>query len=528
MNVVMAYVGDDPDMIKGLQLLVESQTRGANSWKLSIFNPSEFSFHLLTTVPDLRLVVYDFTQDVVLSEKFCLQMQLFRSQVPWRYVPLVGVFSSLEHLESHRFVFTLGLSYSHIKGADASILSSDCAWLITGNEAYLGDFATCKDLLLPYHIEVLSALVELSAEKLVIDTDVFSENPSNINCLAFGDQIPHGLELVSSAECGRWSDTFYKMDYTITYPGPWDEVKESTLMRDTVETWVEQNQTPPIASAFIYTKNIELIREIIREPIVDKYNVFCFNHDERLSARIVSLMPQLMCLEISNDDDSAELLNSVNQALATLPEWKPFIILYNTALSLEMARLSIQSERLITYDKKLEFNILKDLLLVSSRKLQLSSVIPEVCMPWNSPDRVVSFDLPITVQNISEHEISFFCPSEIPMFTVLRLQRPVLMYVMIIPAHKVLVKEGLGTLYRGIIHGLDHDGEEILRSYVNASIFSTPKQFGIIEEVVVVEENPVESEMTTQDNRVVGPIVESEVAILPAIRCRVKKGKSKL
>lgn len=519
MSSVIVYVGDDPDLARLLDALCARR----GGWSLRTVSPSADTFSELLALVDLKLVVYDFTVQAVVTDAFCQQLLIFRTLVPSRYVPVVGLFSSTAQRDELSHLFTLGLSYAHIKGADTAVFEADCTWLVTNRDETLGEFATARNLDLDYHCEALAALVELGSDQLVLDTDVVSDF-QGLSAQAFGEQSPLQIEVLDVQEHGQLNDTFHSAKCFLHYPGPWDEVQETTLQQDTLETYVSQLPPVHMAPVVVYTNNRSLQQAIVGSPVVESFRIFCVNDAVQFAGVVAALVPSLVLVDLASDAEEEKLLQALRETQLKRPEWAPHLLLSGGSLTTDMAKIQLSTDRVLATTKRLDARTLREILVVKAKKLTFDDDALVRGFQLSDPSRLVSFRLPVRIRSLSEHEVNFYCQAEIPMFTVLRFTAPVVFYVLLVPTARPSVSERWGTHYRALIHGLDHEDEVLLRSYVNSIIFTPPKAFGILSKHEAPQCLPAKDAGTMTE----APPTESAVVHeLPTVG-RVRTGKSKL
>lgn len=526
MNSVLVYVGDDPDFVKEMGVMLKDRSQGPQKWSLVVLADGPGVLSRVLGLRDVVGVVLDFTpHSAGVSENFCHELVMFKNLSHGRAIPLIGVFSDKTQLQNLEHLFTLGVSFSHVKGADVSVFHRDLIWLARGVQDHLGGFATVKRLDLNYEVTSLAAAVELTADEIWFDSDVLplTENPCRF--AAFGEQKPHGLSVGLNHTHSRWHDGFFHGQMLVTYPGPWDTPDENVLARDTFETWIAQYEEELGAEgrAFVLTQNPSIIETVLLNPLIGRMRVTCIDRLADLKQHLLALKPHVVSLDLPDGSEPADYLQVLRSALQDDVDWKPYIVIYNCQLETYEWRTILETDRVLSYASSLDSEILKMMLDVSAKKIAPEKQTGRHHFKLNDPQRLLEFDLPIYITSLSEHEMTFFCSEEIPMFSVLTLRAPVKAYMLVIPQFRQLSRGPRGVHYQTILHGLSLEEEAMLRQYVNAAIFDRPKVFGEMPTTPIPEQVVVAKDEEIKENN--APVIPLPVA---TIEKRVAVGKSKL
>jgi len=525
-NSVLVYVGDDPDFVKEMSVMLQERSKGGQKWSLVVLADGPGVLSHVLGLRDVVGVVFDFTpHSQGVSEKFCHEIVMFKNLTQGRTIPLVGVFSDKAQLESLEHLFTLGVTFSHVKGADASVFHRDLIWLARGVQDHLGAFATAKRLDLNYEVTSTAAVVEVSAEEIWFDSDVLPLAESPCRFAAFGEQKPHSIAVGLHHTHSCWHDGFYHGQLLVSYPGPWDTPEESALARDTFETWIGRYEDEPFTDgrAFVLTNNASILEAILVNPVIGDMRVACTDRILELKQHLMALKPHVLCLDLPEDHEVGDYVQVLQSALQDNVDWKPYIVIYNCQLPTHEWRTLIESDRVLSYESRLDVGILKKMLEVSAKKIVPEKQSGKHRFKLNDPARLIEFDLPIYITSLSEHEMTFFCSEEIPMFSVLTLRAPVKTYMLVIPQFRQLSRGPRGVHYQTILHGLSLEEEAVLRQYVNSAIFDRPKVFGELPTTPVPEQVVVAMNQEIKEN--ITPVIPLPVV---AQERRVAVGKSKL
>ncbi len=475
MNPLVFSVGDDVDFHRELHAVLSASGIQARSMPYS-----ESVLADAASEEALGLLIVDFTGlSNPLPPVLCRQLMLLRRSSAHALVPFAAVFADRAQRDALAHVHLLGFCLSYVKGGDTQLFLRDCIWLVNGEGRHLGEFATVRDLHLPYFLEGQAAVVEIESDRLCLDADVEDPPAAGVRFAAFGEQCPVGWRRQKEAVgVGRWHDTLHSLELELDYPGAWDEPNPHALLRDTLETWLANNVGEPRTPAALFLGGgVGLLRCLMENTEQEGVRLYTASSWEEMLARTRALSPDLLFVETDGDGDS--IWEVLGRELVQRPDWRPFIFLFRSAIPIEEARRLLGAERVWTLEQQLSWETVAPLLATYTRKHPSSSEggSPRR-LPLHDPDRLMRLRMPIIVTGLSEHEMTFLSSHELPLFTVLWLDRPVSCPVLVVPEFRELHRHPAGKHYQGILHGLDLEQGNALRAYVNAAIFHRPTEFG--------------------------------------------------
>ena len=476
MSASLIFVGRDKGF--GQYLCTLLQSRSHQQWSVKEFKDLRGIFSRIFALGDAGLVLLDFTghasNDV--SEDFCLSMSAFKRQQSSRAIPLVGIFESRKQLEQLEHLFTLGLNLSYIKGADAVSFANDLALLTEGKDDYLGKLVGGRALGQRLYVNALGAMVELTSEHVAVDADVLPVETEHVRFANFGERYSDSVQLIDFLPQASWHNELFYMQLRVNFPAPWEKRNTDTLTLNEMEEWLSHNQSERRRSVgLIYSTQRSILQHVLALPESTHLQVGMCDELNELKGVLKSLRPDVICLDLQQPEDAVDIILILKRVVAELKNWSPYVVIYHADQSSEEWRKIVKLDRTLAYRNQLTVEALDKFLAVASklpRGVERESVHR---FKLNDPARMIHFSIPMKLTGISEHEISFVCKEELPLYTILTLDFPVKMHLVVIPPRvEIEHTHKEGQPYHAIIHGLDERGERLLREYCKSLLFISP------------------------------------------------------
>lgn len=528
MNYTIVYVGNDPDFVQELNNVAVAFTKNKAQWKIVVLDHNERSFKHILSTKDVIAILMDYSdKKKAASEEECLHYIAYKQLSAGRATPIIGLFADKDQLIQNRHLFMTGMTFSHVKGADTQLFLKDMVWLAAGFQDHLGGFATSKRLDLTTQVFSIAGCVSLTSNSMSVDCDFVIPDGTKVLFPPFGEMVPLNIAVESYYPQPTWHDSFYSLKVRIDYPGPWDTPDATTLTEDTLSTWISLAGNSTTAhKALVYSKRQEVVESILSLQDSKDIRIAYSTEPTSLKQQLLTLSPDLLFLDLMEEDDSSEILYMLKDTMSENTDWMPYVLVYNCKVSQEESKNILNCERILVSTSSLDARLFESILALSKARFPRKAADNEHQFSLDDSNHLVDVSLEVFVTSISEHEITFFCPAELPMYSILHMNLPVDMYLLVVPQFRPLSNSSRGTHYQTIIHGISQAEENTLRQYVNAIIFDPPKVFGEwpAKPVPVTQElAPVE-----EPNNIKKVVGDSFVAIEQARINRVKSGKSKL
>lgn len=524
------YLGDDEEFLQGGIAYYARKSSAFEHYNYVAVAPTpDLAFLDLLSGVNCYLVLIDFTHKGVDQNILLKQMALLKRHNKYRQVVFAGLFKDKEHLENYFHFSHYGLTYYHIKGSDISHLFDDTFYVAFDESPRFPSYAQAKNMLLPYEISMPGAVTEMDSEtmKLICDVDLDLEK-LRIKHRLFDteriDEVPVSARF-QGTETGDSMNTYL---LNFPYPGPWDEVTPDSLLKDTVETFLSQYEGfhAPKSKFLVYTLDDTLFKDILK---IGGSKDFKLEVDQgQIECRVPALRPDIIIIDYLPGPDGApfvDFVQNIIDAITQIEDYQPYIIIFRSELSSPELQAQFNWPKMLGQEQACQIQTLELLLGLYSGKKSAQQINTEKrCFFHADPKSLVEVKFDVYVTGLSEHEITFYCAHELPMYGQLKLDVPVNCQLLIVPPIRNLSSSSKGTHYMAFIHGIDHDEAAQLRIFVNQIIFTPLKKF---ERTTLKQAEEIQEKVVPMsDNEEV--LVEEKVAKNDAAPRRRSFKKSKL
>ena len=446
-------------------------------------------------------VIYiDFT-DINDEETVVDEVIFLKRYQKYYSILLVSILGDSQEQQNHAHLYASGFQLGYIKGEEVDVLIADSLYIVTRENMLVPQYARAENIDRELQIGVCSTLTRISEEQFQVATDL----DESLDHLSMNLPLFKGLTVsafkIISRQTVNW---LYPMteSYVMQYPytGPWDELSEETMQKETVETWLSLNRdslSPKHHFIQIISKNHQLCADLYRISLklpffVELYQELDWSSlDESLRIK----RPPLIFYDIENTEatkniDSNESSNATNegkkgaiaqseqliidklsQAIKKIEHYQPILIICNGLAGAGELASSDSHPNIIVITEELSPKIFDFFCSKYIEKKELPESDEGSFFLPSDPRRAIDILHQVQVTTLSEHEISFISDIEFPMFCVFHLSLPVDCLVTIIPPYKNLKASPMGKHYLGFIHGISEQNKGLLRAFINKIIF---------------------------------------------------------
>ncbi len=505
------------------------------------------SHHNYSTGKILKEVDLKFPQvliidDLSLSSGFEEELNLLKHFDHFKSILIVCLCYDKEEVISHRFLLTLGVQILYLKGNDLDDFFRDV--FLMGFEDRFGasKFARAENLAIPITIGLCSSISAINQDGVIIETDVKLPTDEGLNLVAtFLEEAPTLNYVVKDHSSSPFHfQSFETYELSHPYPGPWDEVTAESISPEQIETWIGLNQpsfdgrSDTIA---IFSRNFKLTWSYI---INDK--TFKWAMNEVVSLDVVTFLklrrPVMIFMDMS-EIINFESLVCVIEGIQKVSDYTPIVIVLNYSTGTEAMRKAHNYPHLLVTQNKLDENLLALFVQKYTMKVKSSDERPYHFFRVNDPIRVSSVPVQILITGMTEHEVTFICPHDLPVFSVLEFNLPMSFYLTLTPPYLELHISEKGTHYMGIIHGLTEIELAKLRKIVNQLIYRPTNElstaivekmlkqnyFEVVPKILKPHESPLASNITVLHKSIPETDANSGYKI---VRKKCYNGRSKL
>jgi len=497
------YIGDDDIFFKDLKAFYNKKCSRDQVVAKQIIvtdNPDLIS-ELSTTFINIRphLCILDFSKiylDTKLISDIISYLLIVKKHHLFRSIPLLGLFTSLEEFNNIKFIAASGIIvYSHIKGENDDTFFNDSFYIAYEENAKFPKFAIADHLALPHYFHAPSTITGLSGDTLQIESDIESKIDEDIEAKTnlFPEFKIKKFDVSFKEESSIYYDYLYNAEFRIPFAGPWDEITEDTMQKDTFETWIDFNREQlrsVYSSVLIVTNSLPFLTDFSKYQN-PKISFYFISHLHSGLEIIKILKPNLVIFSFDNlhdEDDKFNVpqrlpnsLNTLTQIVTlirTFPGYIPVIVTFNNPSSSEAIQKVFSYNSIISSPAEISMKLVKQL-LDNFEKNYIEKVNPDQTYKFNLADnrRIIEIKRNTTITSLTEHEITFLCDFEIPYYTTIKFDQPFELYVTVVPSTRQIDNQGSLKHYMGFIHTVSEVQLQTLRQFVNYLLFKRPKEF---------------------------------------------------
>lgn len=483
----LIYIGHDDIFSSELTELCKLSIRTEFLFQKFTWTPESFMSLITSTEPN---IVYFDLSDIELGDHFFETLALLKKHRQFKRTLYVAILKDAQDRKELLHLFSSGFQYGFIKGGELRSCVVDSLYIGLGEEVRLPQFARAKKINQKLNIGFCSSLSQISLENFWVETDL------NLDT----DIISLKLPLFKDLEIDSYSISRHKSapchypmleTYIIKYPyaGPWDDVSCKTIQKETVETWLENNQERLVKSFFFLKFIIRRSEEIqFLSKLASEQNFF---HDiddtlnpTTLADELYLKKPPLIFYELDplseNGEEQENSLSQIPMLLTTvksIQNYNPILIVSNCPSQGEALRKAYGYSNIVCVPKNLSIENIKVFVEKFMQKMKLAPTEAIFNFPASDKSRAIDVKYEVTVSSFTEHEVTFICDLSLPMFSIIHLPLPIDCFATIIPPYFDIGSSRHGKHYLAIIHTLEEDELKRLRKFVNQIIYKPLKEF---------------------------------------------------
>jgi hypothetical protein len=444
-------------------------------------------------------VIFDFS---ILPENLdLLFMKLnFLKKVPdYKSIPFIGLFPSKSELEEKSYLFSLGLNYPFIKGSDEKILFSDIHYMAFESETPFSKFAKAKLNNLAYEGKNISTIYGYTENSILVETDLFTteEKLRKVSLDFSGEEKVLEVRSQNNYELGITGTYLYRSAYEVPFLGPWDEPTENLILKDSYESWLEENDDlfkQKLGRALIVSNRPDDFLLAGELTALSNFDIYCTSSFEETKAYLESYKFDLIFYRLDKDEDE-DILKSENNfenlyrltnSARNLGREDSIFVAFNSPSRTEALRKALEYEQVMSVSEDLDKNRFFSLISVFENKGRKMSCETYCYAPFLK-EASCFFHINMHISSITEHEITFFSEADLPMYSMLKIDVPSDLYLIVVPPITQLEIDKKGNHYMAFIVGQEESDAELLRTFVNRAIVKGLKLFST-KELEVVDE----------------------------------------
>jgi hypothetical protein len=492
---------------------------------------------LTTIFAGLPHIVYiDFVSYQEHYDEMLALIALLKRNSLTKKVPVFGLLSDSKEMEKTGIVLSAGVNYCFVKGDSYRTLVFDSAYVAVDDNLRFPRYATARRIDLPYQISVVSSLVSISEDKILLDSDLtidFEEGRKlRLNLNLFEDFNAKEFPVSHTYDFPQKYNMMNSYEVKIPYPGPWDEIDEFTIQKDTMLTWLENyhdNLDSFDGNVLIVSNKIE-DHQVLDVKGLEKLNLHISEYFDEGFTVVDAVKPDILFVSLELDGDTLpgympndyETLEKLFFHIGGMEEFGPIVVIFNSKSTSDAGQKVFDYRKLVASQSKFNIEAVESMLNLFREGATKEESLYKYFRVGDSR-RYAEVDIQVRVTALTEHEMTFITHADLPLYTNIRVRDPVDMFLIIVPPTWELEKSVEGKHYMGFIHSVLEEELEILRMFVNQIIYRPIEKFEFDRKVVNLEEEEAKREMHKPREEVKPKIDRYEV-----VRKNVTGFKSKL
>ncbi len=426
-------------------------------------------------------IVLDFTNTCENIEELFVKINYLKKSSKFRGIPVIGLFTDKEDFEGHRHLFALGLNYPFIKGTDERILFRDIHYLSFETDTPFAKFAKAQFNNLSYRAEQLAFIYGYTKDSVLIESDLFqNDDTSRILRIYLVDKVrEQELRSKKLFEVGVLTNSLNRTEYEIPFLGPWDDPESDLIHKDSYETWIEegseslQTKNGRILIASENPEDFRLAGELATNFNFDIYVTETF---EEAKVYLESYNFDVIFYRLSEQEEEQgsecnfeNLYRLTNAVKNSENGTHTVFVAFNSPSRTNAIRKALEYEHIVSVEGDMTGEQLSSYTNVFQSKGSKNSCSTN-CYSLGSKSSSLGFVLDMEISSMTEHELTFYSSEDIPMYSLLDIDVPTELQLLIVPPIIHLEHGSAGKHYMGFIVGGTETDYEVVRSFVNRAI----------------------------------------------------------
>lgn len=501
-NRQILYFGDQKDIFEFIQKYFLRKEDPFYNYDCQKISSWEEAIPCLET-GNLSLLIIDFCETSEIDQ-ISVGLNTLKKGFNNFTLPTMGIFKSKEQLDSLKGLIGMGINYCFIKGSDLMQGFNSIFYVCFEDESACSSYAIAKGFKASSRIMAPGFISRFNRFSLTVDKDI----------QGFGDTIEMRTNLFKdftltkflqqlSYDKGFKFDTLFSEILQIEFSSGWDE-GEDLMFEDTFASWMELNRETFVykkATIFIYGESLKdlfaFAKLSLKHPELEIHYRTAYEDSRK---ELLKYKPELILFSV-DQESSYESLNLLVDALKFDKKLTDCILyIFGHPSKSAALRKLYGKENLLASSETLQVDFAEKLFtrLEKVKKTKTGSCH----FPLHDPRSLVDFPVDVEITSVTENEITFMTAVEIPYYSVLRVDEPIAMYLVVIPSLKKLSPNIHGFHYMAFICGVDFNDQDYLRQFVNYTLNNGMKKWEYIElEKHEEEKEPAASEDQEEDEK---------------------------
>ncbi|MBK26248.1 MAG: hypothetical protein CME70_19775 [Halobacteriovorax sp.] len=538
---MILYFGDDQNFVDRMNSHYSSNSSYEELFaEKEIFRGENIISKMISKRP--TAMIFDFSYSNEKNHEVFTKINYLKKNKVFKGVPLIGIFKNKGELNKLSYLFNIGLNYPFIRGTDERILFADIHYFCFELNAGFSKFAKAKFKGLPYQIKHLAHIYGFTKETILIESDV-SFNTDDLKSLELRlmeEDTSLDLRAEKTFEVGISSSYLNRSEFEIPFLGPWDDPGSDLIHKDSFETWIEES------TEHLKQKNgrILLITERPEDFVLAgelavqcNFDIYVSDSFEESKEYLSAYNFDVIYYRLSKEDDPFQgennfenLYRLTNAIKNKSRDLKTVFVAFNSPSKSNALKKAIEYDHIVAVGNELSSNQLGSFTnLFQEKGLKLSCKTG--CYSLNNNESRAKILLDVEITSLTEHEITFTSKENLPMYSIVTIDVPTELTVIIVPPINNLESNHQSHHYMGFLTGGSEQDAELLRSFVNRAIIKGLEVFsleGIEEELSELDPSEIINNSDTTE-----AIEEQVPKVVKEVKNNIKRktnnnGKSKL
>jgi len=487
-------------------------------------------------------MIFDFSYSNEKNHEVFTKINYLKKNKVFRGVPLIGIFKNKEEMNELSYLFNIGLNYPFIRGTDERIFFADIHYLCFELNVGFSKFAKAKFKSLPYQIKHFSHIYGFTKETILIESDV-SFNTDELNRLELklmGEDTSLDLRAEKNFDVGISSSYLSRSEFEIPFLGPWDDPESELIHKDSFETWIEES------AEHLKQKNgrILLVTERPEDFVLAgelavqcNFDVYVSDSFEECKEYLTAYNFDVIYYRLSKEEDpfhgenNFENLYRLTNAIKNKSrDLKTVFVAFNSPSKSNALKKAIEYDHIVAVGNELSSGQLASFTnLFQEKGSKLSCKTGCYALDNNESRAKILLDVQVT--SLTEHEITFTSKENLPMYSIVTIDVPTELVVVVVPPITNLESNHQSHHYMGFLTGGSEQDAELLRSFVNRAVVKGLEKFSLegIEEELSKEDFPIDENPIAKEESAIEVPAMNKIEVKNEIKRKTNNnGKSKL
>ncbi len=451
------YFGIDPDFFKELKLASEVLVN------CEVHQCSPETENLIEHCYILRphIIFMDASFASTLAE----EVRWIKTTPQFKDTLLAALCKDEQEASTSEILLTAGVHLFHLIATASECFFQDCFQIAFGIKIR-SQLPRAKNLETPGVMGFFSAIASVSKESFTLETDLELKDSVTLKLPMSDTAI---MEISGCTDGGLVSP--YMKTYVVKYPfsKPWETLTENSLQPETVETWIDLRENEfdkRKRHLCLFTQNESLIGSLAHKTSFCWYQIF--SRSAEAYGKLYQTRPGVIFYDLPGlEGPDLNQLTDIMRAVREIDS-PPMIVIFGSKSDSYAMRKIFDYDYILSVPSRMDLQIFH-----SFEKVFLAKSTPKEEQYFLRPDdsdRKICLEQSVILTSITERNVTFISMTEIPYFSVARIQFPISAYVTIIPLEGELPTIKRGYHYSAILHGMSEAGLAQLRKTVGQVI----------------------------------------------------------